>query len=161
MKKAYSCLVAVILSAAAFAQTPNTPKTATTQTGSAGSSTPANADNCYTKWEQKFEERGAEDVKDGIYEDIIITVRNGPDAQCYSGKVEVKDGKIISMSRKLQDGTYEIYKPKLKYEVPMTITNGISATLLTTEDELVNVIFPKTLKPKKVGYSSAPAPPED
>jgi hypothetical protein len=33
--------------------------------------------------------------------------------------------------------------------------------MLTIDDELVNVIFPKTLKPKKVGYSSAPEPPQD
>jgi hypothetical protein len=154
MKRFYACLAAVAITASAFAQT-----VASKTTTVSASSTPSS--NCYTKWEEKFEERGAEAVADGTYEEVIITVRNGPDAQCYTGKVDVKDGKIIAMYRRLQDGTYEAFKPKLKYEVPMTITNGMSATLLTANDELVNVIFPKTLKPKKVGYSSAPEPPED
>jgi hypothetical protein len=119
------------------------------------------ADNCYTKWEEKFDERGADEVKDGTYDDVIITIRSGSTAQCYAGKVEVKDGKIIAMYRRLEDGSYEVFKRKLKYEVPMTITNGISATLLTMNDELINVIFPKTLKPKKKGYVAAPEPPQD
>jgi hypothetical protein len=144
MKAFYTCIAALLLAAGSYAQNATT--------------TPS---NCYTRWEQKFEERGAEEVKDGVHEDIIISVRNGDDAQCYTGKVEVKDGKIVSMHRKLADGTYEVYKPKLKYDIPMTITNGISATLLTPDDALINVIFPKTLKPKKVAYSSAPDPPQD
>jgi hypothetical protein len=146
MKRIYSILVALMFVAGAYAQT-----AATTEKPS----------NCYTRWEEKFEERGATEVKDGIYEDVIISVRLAPDAQCYTGKVEVKDGKITTMWRKMADGTYEVYKPKLKYEIPMTIINGISATLLTTDDALINVIFPKTLKPKKVGYTSAPDPPQD
>jgi hypothetical protein len=131
---------------------------ATAQTTTPPITTPS---NCYTRWEQKFEERGAEDVKDGIYDDIIISVRVGDEAQCYNGKVEVKDGKIIAMYRKLADGSFEVYKPKMKFEAPMTIVNGISLTMLTMDDDLINVIFPKTLKPKKVGYTSAPDPPQD
>jgi hypothetical protein len=155
MNKFYFSFVALMLCAGSYAQT------ATPAPAPAATPTPAAPSNCYTRWEEKFEERGAEEVKDGIYEDVIISVRTGDAAQCYSGKVEVKDGKIISMQRKLADGTYEVYKPKLKYEVAMTITNGISATLLTTNDDLINVIFPKTLKPKKVAYSTAPDPPQD
>ena len=127
MNKFYLGFAALLLCASSYAQTTTTTTTATTDAQ-------PQASNCYTRWEQKFEERGADDVK---------------------------DGKIISMQRQLADGTYEEYKPKLKYEVPMTITNGISATLLTPDDDLINVIFPKTLKPKKVGYSSAPDPPQD
>lgn len=144
MKRIYAAFSCLLLSAALYAQTPTT--------------TPS---NCYTKWEQKFEERGAEDVADGTHEDVIITVRVGADAQCWTGKVEVKGGVITAMYRKLQDGTYEVYKPKLKFDVPMKIVNGISVSLLGVDDELINVIFPKTLKPKKVGYSSAPEPPQD
>ncbi len=144
MKAFYTCIAAILLAAGSYAQ-----------------NAPQQPSNCYTRWEQIFEARGAEEVKDGVHEDVIISVRNGDDAQCYTGKVEVKDGKIVAMHRKLADGTYEAYKPKLKYDIPMTITNGISATLLTPDDALINVIFPKTLKPKKVAYSSAPDPPQD
>ncbi len=143
MKKVYAALTGILFSLSISAQTPAQPN------------------NCYTKWEQKFEERGGEDVKDGVHEDVIITVRTGAEALCWTGKVEVKGGVIISMQRKLQDGSYEEYKPKLKFDVPMKIVNGISVSLLGIDDELINVIFPKTLKPKKVGYSSAPEPPQD
>lgn len=146
MKNLYTAIAGLLLCATLNAQS-----TTTTEQ-------PA---NCYTKWEQKFEERGAEDVKDGIHEDIIITVRTGAEAACWTGKVEVKGGVIVAMWRKLQDGTFEEYKPKLKFDVPMKIVNGISVSLLGVDDELINVIFPKTLKPKKVGYSSAPEPPQD
>jgi hypothetical protein len=51
--------------------------------------------NCYNKWAAKFEERGAEPVADGIYEDVIITNRQGAKAVCNNGKAEVRDGKVI------------------------------------------------------------------
>lgn len=127
----------------------------------AQSTTPAKQDNCYTRWEEKFEQRGAEAVTDGIHDNVIISIRTGDEARCYNARVEVKDGKIIAMYRLLDNGTYEPYKPKLKYDVPVTIVNGISVTLLTQSEELVNVIFPKTLKPKKANYTAAPDPPQD
>lgn len=147
MKKLYTAFAGLLICAALNAQSTGT--------------TPNPPSNCYTKWEEKFEERGAEEVKDGIHEDVIITIRIGADAQCFTGKVEVKGGIILWMQRKLQDGSYEEYKPKLKFDVQMKIVNGISVSLLGQDDELINVIFPKTLKPKKVGYTSAPEPPQD
>lgn len=114
--------------------------------------------NCYTKWKNKFEERGAEDVKDGIYDDAIVCFRNGNSAECFTGRAEVKSGKVIAMYLRLEDGSYEQVKKKLKFDVPMVITNGISAALLTMDDQLINVIFPKALKPKKAGYVKAPEP---
>ena len=135
MRKLYAAVAAFLICAALQAQTGATP--------------PNPPSNCYTKWEKIFEERGAEEVKDGIHDDIIITIRRGADAQCFTGKVEVKNGNIIWMQRKLQDGTYEDYKPKLKFDVQMKVVNGISVSLLGQDDELINVIFPKTLKPKK------------
>lgn len=117
--------------------------------------------NCYLKWAQKFETRGAEDVADGTYADVIITFRNGSEAECFNGKCDVKDGKIIAMYTKLEDGTYSIVKKKLRYEFPVTITNGISKTVLTMEDELINVLFIKKIKPKKAGFEKAPEPTDD
>ncbi|HEU4717623.1 MAG TPA: hypothetical protein VFU15_07310 [Bacteroidia bacterium] len=162
MKKIYTAFLALVIAGGLSAQAPANQKSPQNNSGSGGTTTDDNQpSNCYTKWEKIFEERGAEDVKDGVYDDVIITVRKGADASCYSGKVEVKDGKIINMYRKLSDGTYELYKPKLQFEKPMTIVNGISVSLLTVDDELVNVIFPKTLKPKKADYTNAPDPPGD
>ena len=117
--------------------------------------------NCYMKWAQKFEERGADEVTDGSYSDVIITFRNGSDAQCFSGKCDVKDGKIIAMYLKSEDGSYELLKKKLRYDFPVTITNGMSKTILTLEDELINVLFVKKIKPKKAGFVKAADPTDD
>jgi len=117
--------------------------------------------NCYLKWAQKFEERGAEDVADGSYTDVIITFRNGSDAQCYNGKCDVKEGKVIAMYTKLENGSYEQVKKKLRYDFPVTITNGMSKTVLTLDDELINVLFIKKIKPKKAGPEKAPEPTDD
>ena len=50
---------------------------------------------CYNKWSQKFDERGAEEVEDGIYTDVIITSRIGSKANCWSGKAEVRNKKLV------------------------------------------------------------------
>ena len=117
--------------------------------------------NCYLRWAQKFENRGAEEVADGTYSDVIITFRNGSDASCYNGKCEIKDGKIISMYIKKEDASYELVKKKLRYDFPITVTNGISKTILTIEDELINVLFIKKILPKKAGFEKAPDPSDD
>lgn len=123
----------------------------------------ANEDsNCYYKWAKKFDERGAEEVPDGVYTDVIISFRIGPDAECYNGKCEVKGGKVIAMYMKLEDGSYEQIKKKPKYDnVPMAITNGISSPYLTIDGELINVIFVKKMKPKKAAFQKAIDPSED
>jgi hypothetical protein len=117
--------------------------------------------NCYLKWSQKFEERGAEEVVDGVYPDVIITFRNGSEAECYNGKCEVKEGKIVGMYLKMEDGSFEKVKKKIRYDFPVTITNGMSKTVLTFEDELINVLFVKLIKPKKAGFIKAAEPTDD
>ncbi len=117
--------------------------------------------NCYLKWAQKFEERGSEDIIDGTYADVIITFRNGSEADCYNGKCDVKDGVITAMYRKMEDNTFELVKKKLRYDFPITITNGMSKTVLTYEDELINVLFIKKIKPKKAGFIKAAEPTDD
>jgi hypothetical protein len=118
--------------------------------------------NCYIKWAQKFEERGAEEVEDGAYTDVIITFRSGSTADCFNGKAEVKDGKVTGMYLRLEDGNYEPVTRKWKYEIKeVTITNGISKTLITKDDVLINVLFVKKIKPKKKGYEKAPVPTDD
>lgn len=147
MKRIFTLLSIVVGVAAANAQTT---KKADEET------------NCYLKWAQKFESRGADDVADGIYTDVIITFRNGGDAECYNGKVEVKEGKVIGMFLKMEDGSYEVVKKKSKYDnIPVKVTNGMSSTIVTKEDELINVLFIKKIKPKKAGFEKAPEPGDD
>lgn len=115
--------------------------------------------NCYLKYARVFEERGANDVGDGSHSDVIITFRNGSSADCLTGKVDVKDGKVVTMYLRMEDGSYEELKRKWKYEQKdVTIENGISRTLITATDELINVMFIKKIKPKKKGYEKAPDP---
>ncbi|MFL5763508.1 MAG: hypothetical protein ACJ77K_06145 [Bacteroidia bacterium] len=122
----------------------------------------ADDNNCYAKWAQKFEDRGADDVPDGSYSDVIITVRSGADAECYSGKCDVKDGKVIAMYLKMEDGSYELIKKKPRYDnVPLVITNGMSSPFLTMDSELINVLFVKKIKPKKAGFVKAAEPTDD
>lgn len=117
--------------------------------------------NCYLKWAQKFEERGAEDVADGTYDDVIISFRNGSDAQCFSGKCEVKEGKVVAMYIRLENNTYEKVTKKLRDNFPITITNGMSKAIITLDDEIINVLFIKKIKPKKAGFQKAPEPTDD
>ena len=117
--------------------------------------------NCYLNWAKKFEERGAQDVEDGTYTDVIITFRRGSDAECYNGKCDVKEKKITALYTKMEDGSYKQVKKKLRYEGPVTITNGISSTLLTMEEELINVLFIKKIKPKEASFEKAPEPEDD
>lgn len=119
--------------------------------------------NCYNKWSVKFEERGAEEVKDGVYTDVIISFRQGPKADCYSGKAEVMHGKLVHFYTENVDGQFvevkKTYKPDSVKDI--TIQNGISSTMVTIHNELINVIWPNKIKPKKAALKRAPEPVDD
>ncbi len=118
--------------------------------------------NCYNKWALKFDERGADDVADGAYTDVIISIRTGANAECFQGKAIVKDKKVESFYVLLEDGTYEqvirVWKTEIK---DISISNGISKTLITKDNQLVNILWPKKIKPKKAGFKKAPEPTDD
>ena len=118
--------------------------------------------NCYNKWAQKFDERGADDVADGMYTDVIITFRNGANAECFQGKAIVKDHKVEVFYIMLDDGSYDTVQRIWKNDVKdVTINNGISKTLITKDNQLVNIIWPKKIKAKKAGFKKAPEPTDD
>lgn len=119
--------------------------------------------NCYNKWAAKFEDRGAEEVADGVYTDVIITSRMGAKANCYNGKAEVKDGKLLRCYIILDDGSFEEVKRTWKNnsEKDAVIINGISNTMITVHNELINVLWPKKIKPKKAAPKRAPDPTDD
>ncbi len=118
--------------------------------------------NCFNKWSQKFEERGAEEVTDATYTDVIVTFRHGASAECFEGKAVVKDKKVDSFYILLDDGSFDqvirVWKNDIK---DITITNGISKTLITKDNQLINVIWPKKLKAKKAGFKKAAEPVDD
>ncbi|MEI8135937.1 MAG: hypothetical protein WCH21_01270 [Bacteroidota bacterium] len=119
--------------------------------------------NCYNKWAAKFEDRGAEDVKDGVYEDVIITNRMGAKATCNNGKAEVRNGKLIKFYLLLSDGSYEEVKRTWKNasNENVTIINGISKSMYSVHNELINVLWPSKIKAKKAKPTTAPDPTDD
>jgi len=119
--------------------------------------------NCYNKWAAKFEDRGAEEVKDGVYDDVIITNRQGAKATCNNGKAEVMNGKITKFYILLSDGSHEEGKKtwKNKSNENVTVINGISKSMFTVHGELINVLWPNKIKPKKAKPTNAPDPTDD
>ena len=119
--------------------------------------------NCYNKWSVKFDTRGAEEVADGVYTDVIITSRVGGKASCYSGKAEVLNKKLLRCYITLEDGTYEEVKRtwKTNSNKDVTIINGISTSMVTVHSELINVLWPNKIKAKKPAAKKAPEPTDD
>jgi hypothetical protein len=115
---------------------------------------------CYQKYAKVFEVRGAKPIEDGVHKDVIVTVRKGSFADCFVGQVKVENGEIDPRTIHLSfvDGTFEQFKRSYKYDDPVTILNGISKTLVTKDEELVNVMFVKSIKPKKKALKRAPEP---
>jgi hypothetical protein len=119
--------------------------------------------NCYNKWAAKFEDRGADDVKDGEYEDVIVTLRLGPKATCHNGKAVVKEGKLIRCYVLLSDGSHEEVKRtwKNKSNENVTIVNGMSKSMITVHGELITVLWPNKIRPKRAKPTTAPEPTDD
>lgn len=138
--------VAVLVSLSGFAQDRTTPEL-----------------NCYNKWALKFEERGADEVADGVYDDVIITNRRGAEATCHNGRAEVRKGLITKFYLLLSDGTYEEVKRSWKNNSSenVTITNGISKGMLSIHNEIINVIWPNKIRPKKARPVAAADPTDD
>ena len=121
--------------------------------------------NCYDEYYKLFIDRGATAVPDGA-QDVVITIREGEKADCYMGRVQVKNNQIISMDGLiLEDGTIKKMGMKLspKYKDPKKpavlyteIADGMSATLLSDDNRLVNIFFIKQLSAKTKAYKKAP-----
>lgn len=118
---------------------------------------------CYNKWSQKFDERGAEEVEDGVYTDVIITSRIGSKANCWSGKAEVRNHKLVKCYIIKEDNSEEevtrTWKNNSNKEV--SIINGVSSSMITVHNELINVLWPKKIKAKKAAAKKAPDPSDD
>ena len=120
--------------------------------------------NCYNKWSIKFEQRGADEVEDGIYNDVIITSRVGAKANCWSRKAEVRKKKLVNFYIIKEDNTEEEVTRTWKKEFDnkdIDIINGISETMLTVHNEMINVLWPKKIKAKKAAAKKAPEPTDD
>lgn len=114
---------------------------------------------CYQKYAKVFEVRGANDITDGEH-DVVVTIRKGSFADCFIGRVKVLNGVILINTIQLTfvDGSYEPFQREYKYDDPITIVNGISKTMVTKDEELVNIMFVDSIKPKKKALKRAPEP---
>jgi len=118
-------------------------------------------ESCYVMYARVFESRGARDVEDGMHDNIIISIRQGMRSDCYKGKVKVEKGVVKEMFIKFTDGGYDVFAPNLKNDQNPEIINGISRTIITQDERLVNVLFIHHIKPKKKEYERAPLPNPD
>ena len=114
--------------------------------------------NCYDAYLKKFEERGANIVKDGWYENVVITFRQDTTAECVLGKVQVEKGAVTQMYIKNEDGSYQIFTKHWRHDDKAVISNGISKSRLTVDGEIVTIIFVKSIKPPKKKIAVAPSP---
>jgi hypothetical protein len=123
--------------------------------------------DCYTDYISVFEDRKAIPVTNGTQE-IVVTIRkeNG-EADCYIGKVDVLNSKIV-LPVYLQnvDGEFVPVKAELHkhyadktndVNVDLTIKDGMTNTFRTEKNDLINIFFVKSLKPKGKAYKKAPA----
>lgn len=118
---------------------------------------------CYNKWSQRFDERGAEVVEDGIYTDVIISSRIGAKANCWSGKAEVRQHKLVKFYIIKEDNSEELVTRTWKNNSnkDVDIINGISESMITVHNELINVLWPSKVKAKKAAAKKAPEPTDD
>jgi len=120
---------------------------------------PAEEDaSCYYQYLKVFEARGANDITDGTHDDVVISIRKGTRTDCYSAKVIVEKKAIRTMYIKFSDGNFDLFEPFYKFKEDIIIVNGKSKTQVTVDDQLIDVFFPKFLRPKKKSYERAPLP---
>lgn len=116
-------------------------------------------ESCYRKWYKIFQLRGADEVADGDYDNVVVSLRQGIHGNCYYGKVTVKKGTIRSVEIRIVDGKFE--KVTFDAKEDYAIVNGISETIVAklrgNRNEL-NVIFKEKLRPKGNSYDLAPDP---
>ncbi len=125
--------------------------------------------NCYGEWFSIFRARGAKDVADGM-QNVIITLRDGNASHCFMGKVEVASGKIkLPLMIQKQDGSFETFASTGKTLDPsftkdlssdelLTITDGMSVSFRTTDQETGRLFFYEFLAEKPKANKVAPPP---
>lgn len=143
-----------------------TPAFAQTKSPSA-KATPAK--DCFREWLDLFRERGGKPVTDGTQE-VIITLRRSDKTFCFIGKVDVVGGKIkLPLWVQKEDGSFDTFAATGKKLDPefasatseedlLTITDGMSISFRTNEQEYGRLFFYKFLNDKPKANKAAPSP---
>jgi len=118
-------------------------------------------EDCYTRLENAFKERGSLTVSDDIHSNVIICFFDNEETRCVGGKVRVDNGTITSVFLQFEDDTYDMMTEKFystAKRMPPSINNGISEMIQTARGEKFKVVFIKKLKPKKKAYKQISLP---
>lgn len=130
---------------------------------------PSAPKNCYGEWFGIFRSRGAKAIPDGT-QNVIITLRDGNASHCFLGKVEVAAGKIkLPLMIQKQDGSFETFASTGKTLDPsftkdlsadelLTITDGMSVSFRTSDQETGRLFFYEYLAEKPKANKVAPPP---
>ncbi|MDG1429215.1 MAG: hypothetical protein P8M19_06525 [Crocinitomicaceae bacterium] len=120
----------------------------------------ASGQDCFTRIQKAFDERGAYSVADDMHRNVILSFFEDGSSYCISGKARVENGFIISVFKQFQDDTYELMEKKFynSEKKSPTIVNGISEMIYDTDREKFKVVFIETLKPKQKEYKEVTLP---
>lgn len=122
---------------------------------------------CYSDYYIEFHNRGATQPKNGEYE-VVITVIQNNQSECYMGKATIQDGKLIRpVYIQKTDGTYSTLTRMFKdfdqtwlaQQDPQTINeviDGMSALFVSQEQYRVRLFFPSLLNTNSVVNKKAP-----
>lgn len=121
----------------------------------------AQSQDCFTRLQKAFDDRGAYSVSDDMHRNVILTFfEEGGTSYCISGKARVENGLIQSVFRQFEDDTYELMEKKFysaSKQAPV-IVNGISEMIYNTDGEKFKVVFIEALKPKQKSYKEIALP---
>lgn len=119
-------------------------------------------EDCFTRLENAFKERGSLSISDDIHSNVIICFFEEDGTRCVGGKVRVENGTITSVFLQFEDNTYEMMNKKFyssAKRLPPTISNGISELIQTSDgQDKFKVVFISKLKPKKKAYKEINLP---
>ena len=120
----------------------------------------ASGQDCFTRIQKAFDERGAYSVADDMHRNVILSFFEDGSSYCISGKARVENGFIISVFKQFKDDTYELMEKKFynSEKKSPTIVNGISEMIYDTDREKFKVVFIETLKPKQKEYKEVTLP---
>lgn len=121
----------------------------------------AQSQDCFTRLQKAFDNRGAYSVSDDMHRNVILTFfEEGGTSYCISGKARVENGLIQSIFRQFEDDTYELMEKKFysaKKQAPI-IVNGITEMIYNSDGEKFRIIFIDALKPKQKSYKEISLP---
>lgn len=113
---------------------------------------------CYDEWKKVFENRGAHPVNDGVHDKIVTIIRTDKSTECFTARVVVRGGVVTELALYFDDESYEKVEYEFKKDFPWPIKNGMSRTRVTTDDEMITIMFTDKIMPKKKKLKSAPKP---